>query len=117
MPTAFIDDGYTREELILESKRHPAVRIVYRPMLHGERNRVVLRTLQLSEKGERGIEEAARLVAESLARHIVWWDVSDGSGALVPATAENMSRLEPNLFEKVYSAVAGFDDEQESAKN
>ena len=37
MPNAVIDDGYTRDEVIAAARRHPEVRIVYRPMLAPER--------------------------------------------------------------------------------
>ena len=121
MPSAFIDDGYTRDELIAAARRHPEVRIVYRPMLAPERRRLTLQTVRLNARGEGGIDAASQLVIAAVAAKLVSWDLADSAGQpreICPAT---VGALEPNLFEKIYSAVAGFDDssdaDEANAKN
>ena len=121
MPSAFIDDGYTRDEIIDATKRHPAVRIVYRPMLAPERRRLTLQTVRLNARGEGGIDAASQLVILAIAAKLVSWDLADSAGSLREICPATVGALEPNLFEKIYAAVAGFDDpaneEATNAKN
>ena len=109
-PTAFIDDGYTRDEVIPAAKRHPDVQIVYRPMLAPERRRLTLQTVRLNTRGEGGIDAASHLVIAAVAAKLVSWDLVDAAGRLREICPATVGALEPNLFEKIYAAVAGFDD-------
>jgi hypothetical protein len=109
MTTAFIDDGYTRDEIIAAARRHPEVRIVYRPMLSPERRRLTLQTVRLNARGEGGIDAASQLVIAAVAAKLVSWDLVDSSGNLREICPATVGALEPNLFEKIYAAVAGFD--------
>src|SRR5579872_88339 len=110
MPAAYIDDGYTRDDVIAATNRHPQVHITYRPMLAAERRRLTLQTVRLSAQGETGIDAATQLVVSALAARLVQWNVIDTSGKVLAISPETVAGLEPNLFEKVYAAVAGFDD-------
>jgi hypothetical protein len=109
MPAAFIDDGYTRDEIIEAAQWHPAVRIVYRPMLALERRRLTLQTVRLNTRGPGGIDVASKLVIAAVAARLVSWDLADSPGILREICPETVASLEPNLFEKIYAAVAGFD--------
>src|SRR5579872_1240292 len=121
MQTAFIDDGYTRDEVIAAARWHPEVRIVYRPMLAPERRRLTLQTVRLNAQGEQGINTASQLVIAALAAKLVSWDLADADGQLREICPATVGALEPNLFEKIYAAIAGFDDphdeDETNAKN
>jgi hypothetical protein len=110
MPPAFIDDGYTRDETIAAAKWHPEVQIVYRPMLSPERRRLTLQTVRLNARGTGGIDAASQLVIAAVAAKLVSWDLVDPAGGLREICPATVGALEPNLFEKIYAAVAGFDD-------
>jgi len=121
MPSPFIDDGYTREALLPETDRHPAVHFAYRPMLAAERRRLALQTMRLAARGKGGLDAAAELVAAAVATRLVSWDVTDETTndaerplAIEPAT---VAALEPELFEKVATVITSFDDEGSTAKN
>lgn len=123
MPSAFFNDGYTRVDKIPATKRHPAVEITYRPMLRGERNSHILRNGKLIDKGGDAVDEASRKTAEALAARLVDWDITqelvvDGETkqVKVPINAANIGRLEPNLFETIFRAVCGYDDEKMDAE-
>jgi hypothetical protein len=121
MPAAYIDDGYTRDELIAAARWHPEVQIVYRPMLAPERRRLTLQTVRLNARGEGGIDAASQLVIAAVAARLVSWDLLDSAGSLREICPATVGALEPNLFEKIYAAVAGFDDspddEETNSKN
>jgi hypothetical protein len=120
-PAAFIDDGYTRDDVIAAARWHPEVRIVYRPMLAPERRRLTLQTLRLHAQGEQGVNTASQLVIAAVAAKLVSWDLADSAGTLREICPATVGALEPNLFEKIYAAVAGFDDagfdDEANAKN
>lgn len=115
MPSAFIDDGYTLEATLEATNFHPAVSITYRPMLRSERIRLI-------EKSARAVDdkqavEASNAVSESLAKHLVKWDVTNSRGEPVQITADNMQKIEPHLFEKIYNKVGQFETETAAEKN
>ena len=115
MPAAFISDGYTRTDTIPATRRHPEMRITYRPMTRAERHHLAMRVGRLLEqKKER---EAAEVTAAAIAEKLVEWDAGEGTPAIDAAT---VGKLEPHLFEKIYRAIGGDDDESredESEKN
>jgi len=121
MPAPFTSDGYTRDEIITATPRHPEVQIVYRPMLTAERRRLTLQTVRLNSRGPDGIDAASQLVIAAVAAKLVGWDLLDSTGKLSEICPATVGALEPNLFEKIYAAVAGFDDpadeEETNAKN
>lgn len=117
MSSAFIDDGYTREADFPETQYYPAARITFRPMLRSERLRLVNRSVKASEETDRAVLEASAQVAASIARHLVSWNLVDRNDQPVPIAADRVERLEPHLFEKIYNAVAGFAEEEATAKN
>ncbi len=117
MPTAFIPDGYTRDEIIPATPRHPEVQIVYRPMLAPERRRLTLQTVRLNARGPEGMDAASQLVIAAVAAKLVSWDLLDAAGSLCEICPATVGALEPNLFEKIYAAVAGFDDASEEEAN
>jgi hypothetical protein len=114
---AFIDDGYTREQLLPATTERPAVHFEYRPMLAAERRRLSRQTVRLGACGPGGAEAAASLAIAALAARLVSWDVMDDEGRPLEISAETIAALEPGLFEQVYSAVTHFDDEEATAKN
>jgi hypothetical protein len=121
MPAALIDDGYTREALLPETDRHPAVLISYRPMLAAERRRLALQTVRLAARGQAGVDAAAKLVVAAVAARLVSWDVNGDvrstTGDIPDIKPATVAALDPHLFEQIYSAIATFNDERASAKN
>ena len=117
MTTLFINDGYTRELLIPAGKAHGETWIVFRPLLAAERRRLALQTVRLHRHGEAGSTVAAQLVAASLARRIVSWELFDDQGSMLPITSATLLKLDRELFRQIYEGVAEFADEESSAKN
>ncbi len=115
MASAFIEDGFTRTDEIPATKRHPAVSITYRPMLRGERNSHILKNGKLIDQGGDKVDEASRKTAEALAARIKAWDITDSKGDVVAITTDNIGKLEPNLFETIFRAVCGYDDDKADA--
>ena len=107
MPSAFISDGMTRDDVIPATKRHCELRITYRPMLREQRNRLAMQVSRLIDQKKE--VEATKITAVELAKQLVSWDAGEGTPAVSP---EAVAQLEPNLFEAVYRAVAGYDDEE-----
>lgn len=106
MPGAFIEDGYQREDVIPATKRHCEMRITYRPMLREQRNRLAMQVSRLIDQKKE--VEATKITAVEIAKQLISWDAGDGTPPISP---EAVARLEPNLFESVYRAVGGYDDE------
>lgn len=107
MPGAFISDGYQREDVIPATRRHSELRISYRPMLREQRNRLAMQVSRLIDQKKE--VEATKITAGELAKQLVSWDAGPDTP---PVSPEAVARLEPNLFEAVYRAVAGYDDEE-----
>lgn len=126
----FIDDGYTLEKTFEPTQRHPRVWIKFRPMLPAERTRLVRRGAAANalmtaartdadwKAADAASEAMTKAVADSLAKHIVEWDVQNGEGT-AEINGTGISRLPPALFEKLYNEVAQFGDgpADDSAKN
>jgi len=57
----------------------------------------------------------------AVAARLLSWDLIDAAGTLREICPATVGALEPNLFEKIYAAVAGFDDspdeEETNSKN
>ncbi|WP_437187863.1 hypothetical protein SH668x_001274 [Planctomicrobium sp. SH668] len=102
----FIADGYTVEGYVKELPgRHEAVNFTYRPATREE-----LIIWRENRDGTSG-ETVAQIDADLLAKHIVKWDLKYPSGSqkgqVVPSTAQNCKRLEPNLARLVLDIIAG----------
>jgi hypothetical protein len=120
MPVVFVEDGYGRRDLFVATKRHGDLEISYRPMARGERNRLAMTVSRLIDAKKE--DEATKATATALASKLEGWHSPDWRRIFikqfVPAdsgepavVAGNIELIEPNLFEKVYRAVAGYDDE------
>jgi hypothetical protein len=117
MPASYIPDGYTREKQIGTADGDRTLHIAWRPMLAAERRRLNLQTVRLSSGGSPGLEEAARRAVAAVTSRLVDWDVTDAAGRAVEISPAALAALEPGLFEKLYSTVTTFPDEEGSAKN
>jgi len=98
----YFQDGYTQSGLIAAVPRlHGALRFTYRPALIEERSQLY--------------DVAGRLnshlfdchVARFLAQKIVDWDLVDAERQPVPASAEALLRIQPELFIKLNRIVLG----------
>jgi hypothetical protein len=117
MPATFLPDGYTREQQINPADGQPPIHIAWRPMLAAQRRRLNLQTVRLSSRGSAGLEHAARRAVAAVAGQLVDWDLVDAAGRSVEISPASLAALEPCLFEKIYSTVTTFADEEASAKN
>lgn len=117
MPAPNLPDGYTREKLLDDSDRRPAVGILYRPMLSAEGRRLNRETVRRSAGGSAGRDAAAERVVAAVAARLVDWDLCDGAGRPLEIDSATVAALEPHRFEQICSAVTTFDDEGSSAKN
>src|SRR5579863_9431193 len=117
MPAPFIDDGYTRTELIPQTDRHAAVRFAYRPMPAVDRHRVAVKIVSLAGHRSAGITAAVELAVAAVAARLVSWDLIGDSGTLIEISPASIAALEPALFERMSIAIAAFDDEASSEMN
>lgn len=101
MGLLFIEDGYTRRAFIASVKgQHGELEVTYRPMLAEERDNLFS---SLERKQPR---EQVRTIAGVLAAQVTWWS-AQGKEGMVPISAENVRRLQPSLFNKLYNLVNG----------
>jgi hypothetical protein len=117
MPATYLPDGYTREKQIDAADGQRAIHIAWRPMLASQRRRLNLQTVRLSGRGTTGLGEAARRAVAAVAGQLVNWDLADAAGRPVEISPASLAALEPGLFERIYSTVTTFADEEASAKN
>ncbi len=98
------NDGYTEKVYLKGIPRLTSdVRIEVRPMLVEERS-VYSRAASSLGPAETN-QKAAGVIRERL----VSWDLKDAKGQPVPITHENILRLKPALFERLFSIIAGLD--------
>lgn len=97
MSMLFIDDGYTRRAYIAARPGvHGALEIVYRPMLAEERD-----TLYAAVERKQPREQV-RMIAIAIAERVESWSAAD-----VAVSADNVRRLQPALFNRVYNLING----------
>jgi hypothetical protein len=121
MPAKDVDDGYTEEEVIPKTSRYPRTWIRFRPMLRGERQRLLTRGIAAAQQQQAATTEEMRTIADastlaathevarSLDRHLIDWDRTDRkTGDKIPVSVEAIERLPGPLFERIYNAVALF---------
>ena len=97
-----INDGYTEAGYIRgEEGLHGPLSFRYRPMLAEQRDAV---DEELIRKKAR---EGNQLLAAALHKHLVDWDLTDAGGQAAPISLENIRRLRPALFDKLYHIVSG----------
>lgn len=97
-----INDGYTEAGYIrAEEGLHGALSFRYRPMLAEQRDAV---DEELIRKKAR---EGSQLLAAALHKHLVDWDLANAAGTTAPISLENIRRLRPALFDKLYHIVSG----------
>jgi hypothetical protein len=98
----FIPDGYELDGFIAASKgQHGAVKFKYRPLTVDERDEI--RT-KLSTKAVQLNSELRTIFADKIRS----WDVqAPGAAAaeFVPITADNLLRLHPRIFDKLYWVI------------
>lgn len=117
MPS-FIPDGYEVDGYIAPSTTDKAgqrlhdgmtfrYRMASRPELAVQDNKVSI-ALRNDHNDPNCSLEAERLSAEFVASHLRSWDLKDGESA-VPITKENVSRVQVNLFDRLYRIVRGME--------
>ncbi|WP_207398182.1 hypothetical protein [Bremerella alba] len=93
----FIDDGYTHEAcLAAVPGLHAALVFTYRPMTHEARDQVA----QAVARQTSGTT-ATELLAHAIAAHVTTWNAS------CEVSADEIQKLVPGLFDKVYAILAG----------
>lgn len=101
MQSLFIDDGYTETGFIAGGDDRPAILFRYRPMTAAEWMGLLQRC------DGRNLEEARRLEADALQKHVESWDVKDRSGNAVPLKAAMLLRLRQEAFRRLFAIVSG----------
>jgi len=98
----YFHDGYTQRALIAAVPRlHGTLRFSYRPALIEERSQLY------DVAGQLNAHLFDCHVARFLAQKIVDWDLVDAQGQPVPASAEALLRMQPELFIKLNQIVLG----------
>jgi hypothetical protein len=108
---SYIPDQYTEHGYIAERRNlHGALRFQFRPMLLDERSLFSQANIQNKPR------EQNRNIAKLLAEKIVCWDLKDAGKKDAPLaiTIDNMLRLQPALFDRLFGIIMGndaFDDD------
>lgn len=101
MSTGYIPDGYTRKGFIRGvSRLFPDVKFIYRPILLAERAELNAKLALADAK------QVEKLAADAVAKHVVSWDMQHEDNTL-PIDAATILRLEPSLFDRLYSIIHG----------
>lgn len=105
MAAAFIEDGYTVENLTIPALRghHPEVKLSYRPATLRE-----MRTIdkKITADGVT-VDQAIDATNAFIASHVVTWDVVNGKGEAVPITPATVERLESVLAAQIFNICRG----------
>jgi len=99
---SFLHDGYTRPGYIqVQERLHGPLRFTFRPALVSERSQLAAAAI--------GMPAVAfdQHVAEFLAGKVLSWDLRDECQGNVKLSADNVLRLHPELFVKLYTIVVG----------
>ncbi len=106
------DDGYTEPGYLTGVRNlYPPCRFSYRPMLTSERMDFIGGNASLKPRQQN------QRVAELLAKRITKWDLKKPDGSPVPLVADQVLRLKPALFERLYEVVLGtvaYDDDPDA---
>ena len=54
------------------------------------------------------IDALDRSRAETVSKHVISWDLKKGSGDLVEVTTDNVLRLNPGLFDRLFAKIVGY---------
>lgn len=102
--SSYIPDGYTAHGYIAAVPRmYGALRFTYRPMPVDERS--VL--FDMVER-QRDRKKGESMSAKTIQKHLVDWELQY-DGAEVKPTWENVLRLQPSLFVRLFNIVVGVD--------
>ena len=94
MPTAFIDDGYTRTAIINDGI-HDAFRIEFRPATGAETRRYI------DEESKRVSGKDRKYIEEFVAKHVVSWDGDR------PVNVEVAARLPHTVQLEIVNVIQG----------
>lgn len=108
MPSIFIDDSYTIDDVLEAKFGFPAVAFTYR-IAHPEKAYTYLREPKTTGK------QYADAIARILAEHLVKWDVTAPDGNAVPITEANLRRVAYPILEQLVERVVGYGREQRDA--
>lgn len=99
--SGLILDGYTRPGYIAKVPYlHPELRFRFRPMLALERDELLTASRRLSP------QQFAASMAKAMANRIVEWNLTH-DGQPVTISSDNIQRLQPNLFDRLFWIVSG----------
>lgn len=100
----YLADGYTQPAYLKGVPNlYEDLRFTYRPAVVEERSQIV------ATFGNAKPDAFDRKVAQFLAHKIKSWDVVDSQGGEVEISATAILRLPPELFQKVWQVVGGFE--------
>ncbi|MDE2470457.1 MAG: hypothetical protein KGL35_17355 [Bradyrhizobium sp.] len=77
-----------------------------RPTLPADRNRTMNRAKRAEKFADWDEHEAAH--NELIEKKVVWWNVKDKDGKLLPVTKANAAALPPNLWDQLTNVLLGF---------
>ena len=100
---AYIPDGYTVDGYIEREERlYPACRLKYRPATTQERSAY----FSLIER-EKDAKKEEEIAAEAIKLHVLSWDLKKPDGSAVEITVLEILRIQPLLFQKMFSVITG----------
>ena len=99
----FIDDGYTEKGHIdAETGIHGPLDFEYRPMIVSVQGRL------LEKKGSDDFTEACcKLLGSAKDGHLKDWSLVNSKKEKVAITPDNLKRVRPRLFDKLWQIIAG----------
>lgn len=111
MLSAFVGDGYEEPGFIAAVENlHPELTFTFRPLTAEELGDHTASTAHADERGKR------KVVADKLAKKLVSWSLVDQHNNPVSVSAENMLKLKPRVFARLFEIVWGYDAPETQAK-
>jgi hypothetical protein len=96
-----VEDGYTEAAYVAAVPGlYDELRFTYRPLLHVERDAV-------SDQSGKSAQNFESVLVAVMQSKLKTWDAMDGKGNPMPINAATIKRLQPALFDKVYTIIAG----------
>lgn len=101
----FVSDGANLTHRIEENAFHGPLTFEFRPSTRLDRGDFLRKIGKLAEQGKHAEAEAE--TDRFLRGRVIGWDAVDAAGTPLEVSTENISRMEPLLFESFLNVVLG----------
>lgn len=101
----FVSDGMNLSHRIEENAFHGPLEFEFRPCTRLDRGDFLRKIGKLAEQGKHAEAEAE--TDRFLRGRVIGWDAVDAAGSPLEVSTENISRMEPLLFEAFFNTVLG----------